>query len=88
MVREKSIEQAVCHHATAHGWLVLKLAGPAHRGQPDRLFLKGGKAVFVEFKAPGRKPTRLQRWWQRRLKQLGFDAHVIDNGEDGCALFE
>lgn len=52
-------------------------------GWPDRLFLfPGGRLFFVEFKAPGKKPTKLQEAKIRILRRMGFQAHVIDNLDD------
>jgi len=42
----------------------------------------GGRVVFIEFKAPGKKPTPLQAAWHSRLRALGFEVHVIDNVSD------
>jgi hypothetical protein len=64
---EKKIEQAACRYAKSRGALVYKFSSPAHRGVPDRLFIKNGRVLFLEFKAPGKKPTKLQ---QRELDLL------------------
>ena len=88
-MRERDIETAVVSHARANGWSSIKLSGPGDRGKPDRLFLAAGGAVkFVEFKAPGSKPTKLQQRWLNALETLGFDCHVIDNTTHGCRLFD
>lgn len=60
MGAEKKLEKRCTDIAKAHGWYTRKWASPSHRGVPDRLFIKDGAVVFVEFKAPGRKPTPLQ----------------------------
>ncbi len=82
-MKESAIEKAVCDHARANGCMVMKLAGPNQKGQPDRMFLKDGKALFLEFKAPGKKPTALQEKWMRQLREQGFHAYVCDNIENG-----
>jgi len=85
---ESKVERAVCQHAQHKGWVALKLNGPGDRGKPDRLFMgPGGRVIVVEFKRPGAKPRKLQRWWQSRLQKLGHAVYVIDNEEDGYALF-
>ena len=41
-------------------------------GVPDRMVcLPGGRVVFVELKAPGEKPTKLQRNRHRELRGFG-----------------
>ena len=49
---------------------------------PDRLVcLPGGRAVFVELKAPGKAPRPIQIHQIGMLKQLGFRVEVIDSKE-------
>ena len=73
-MRESTIERAVCAYAKAKGCLVMKLAGPNQKGQPDRMFIYHGKVLFIEFKAPGKVPTALQLKWLMDLNLHG--AHV------------
>lgn len=44
--------------------------------------------VFVEFKKSGEPPTALQEFEQRRLRDMGFIAVIIDNIEQGEEFFE
>jgi hypothetical protein len=47
---------------------------------PDRIvILPGGRIVFVELKAPGKKPTALQERVMGILKGLGADVRVVDS---------
>lgn len=85
-MRESTIEKEVCAYAKTQGWLVFKLNGAGDRGKPDRLFLKGGRAVFAEFKAPGKRPTALQAHYLERLRAAGFAAVVIDDVGAGYDL--
>lgn len=85
-MRESYSERAVCQFARDHGCLVLKLAGPNAKGQPDRLILKDGKALFIEFKAVGKKPTLLQTKWIERLRAQGFAAEWTDDIGHGRTL--
>jgi hypothetical protein len=48
---------------------------------PDRIFIKAGHVVFIEFKAPGKKPTPLQAQTIRKLKDAGCEVWVCDNVE-------
>ena len=69
------------------GGRALKFASPFEAGYPDRLILlPGGRAVWVELKAPGRKPTKRQ--WARieELRALGFPCHTVD-GPDALEAF-
>jgi hypothetical protein len=91
-MRESTIERAVCARAKQLGCMVIKLNGPGQRGLPDRMILRDGRALFIEFKAPGKKPTTLQLKTRDKLLALGFIATVIDDKDNGLAtinyLFE
>ena len=43
--------------------------------------MPGGRAVFVELKAPGKAPRPIQIHQIGMLKQLGFRVEVIDSKE-------
>ena len=85
-MRESTIERSVCTYAKAWGCLVIKLAGPNQKGQPDRMFIKNGKVLLVEFKAPGKLPTALQYKWLRDLIAQDMHAEWCDDIEDGKSL--
>ena len=79
-MREADIERALCRRVEALGGSCEKFASPGRRGVPDRLVtLPGGRVIFVELKAPGRKPTPLQRADHLRRRALGCDVRVIDS---------
>lgn len=86
-MRESAIETKVCAYAKLKGWIVGPKAGAHSRGWPDRMFLKKGKTVFIEFKAPGEKPSPLQAHRIEKLTDAGFKAFVIDNVEEGIGVF-
>lgn len=80
-VRESYIERKVCEYAKEKGVLVFKCTG--HKGIPDRIFLYQGRVFYIEFKAPGKKPTVLQERVHRKIREQGIMVFVIDNIEDG-----
>ena len=62
------------------GGLCEKFTSPGRRAVPDRIvMLPGGRIVFVECKAPGKKPTELQSRDHERRRALGFEVVVIDD---------
>lgn len=83
MIRERDIEAKVVKWAKANGWLTYKFVSPSQRGVPDRIFIKDGYVVFVEFKAPGKKPTPLQAQTIRKLKEAECEVWVCDDAEQG-----
>ena len=86
-MRESKIEKDVGDIATRHGWYHRKFTSPARRSVPDRLFLRDGVALFVEFKAPGKRITKSQEHEHAKIRTQGFTVHVIDSVEAGARLF-
>jgi hypothetical protein len=82
-MRESTIEKAVCAYAKLKGCLIIKLAGQNQRGQPDRLFIRSGRCLFVEFKAPGKHPTALQLRWLANLNDHGMAVAWCDDIDRG-----
>ena len=82
-MRESTIERAVCAYAKSKGCLVMKLAGPNQNGQPDRMFIRNRKVLFIEFKAPGEDLSPLQRKWFNDLQWQGMTVWVCDDIEEG-----
>lgn len=81
-MRENQIEAYLRDRVKALGGKAYKFVSPGNSGVPDRLVcLPYGKGVFVELKAPGKTPTKMQELQQNRLKQMGFDVWVIDSKE-------
>lgn len=84
-MRESHVEKGVNEFAKSRGIATLKLSGPGDRGKSDRLYMLNGKAVFVELKAPGKKPTDLQLRFLDRARQNGFSANWFDNAAKAIA---
>ena len=84
---EKDIESALCARVKSLGGLCEKFVSPGRRSVPDRIVtLPGGVIVFVEVKAPGKKPTDLQERDHARRKALGCRVVVIDSMESANAF--
>ena len=77
--QERKIEQYLSSSIKKIGGYAMKITSPGMAGVPDRLILINRMAVFVELKAPGRKPTERQLAIHRYLGRLGFPVHVIDS---------
>ena len=71
---ERQLENACVKWAKGAGWISLKMNVMGQRGWPDRMFIKGGKVVFVEFKAPSKKPNKLQANMLQTLRNAGMYA--------------
>ena len=79
-MRERTLERKLTQSVANMGGLALKFTSPGMAGVPDRLLLfPEGKLAFVEMKAPGKHPTKLQRLRHAQLRDLGFRVYVIDS---------
>ncbi len=86
-MRESEIEKKVSNYAKTKGWLSYKFVSPANRGVPDRIYLKEGKCIFIEFKAPKKKPTKLQDKVIERIRNEDIPVYVIDDVDEGKKIF-
>ncbi len=81
-VSEKSVEDYLRRQVKQAGGRAYKFVSPGNAGVPDRLVaLPGGQIAFVELKAPGKKPTSLQRKKMHELQKLGFLTTWADSRE-------
>jgi Holliday junction resolvase-like predicted endonuclease len=78
---ESRIESQVVVWAQARGWVTLKLNVRGRRGWPDRIFIRKGKVIFIEFKAPGGRPTKLQLHMIGLLGTHHMSVYLCDSKE-------
>jgi len=89
MKEEAKIEAAVCKYAKEKGFYVRKFKSTSQRGVPDRLFISPtGEVFFIEFKAPGKKPTALQQREMNEIKKRVARAYCIDCIEHGKTIID
>lgn len=82
-MRESKIENRLRQEAGKRGGIAFKFVSPGMAGVPDRLvILPGGKAAFVELKAPRKTLRPLQQKRKHQLESLGFKVYVIDSMEE------
>lgn len=83
---EKQIESKVTLYAKKLGWLSYKFTG--QKSVPDRVYIKSGITVWVEFKRKGKKPTTLQAKTITTMREHGAVVYVIDGVDEGKTLFD
>lgn len=77
--RERYVEKKLVDGIAGLGGRCLKWVSPGTRGVPDRIvLLPGGRVLFVEVKRDGGSPSKLQKYWHRKLKNLGMDARFVE----------
>ena len=80
-MKESTIEKTAIKLAKEKGYLTYKFVSPNNKGVPDRIFIKNGRVIFVEFKAPNKKATALQQYVINEMLLQQCEAYVIDNIE-------
>lgn len=82
-MREAKIENKLKIKIENIGGKCLKFVSPGTAGVPDRICLfPGGRVLFVETKAPGKKPRPLQKKRHEELKRMGFKVYIADTEDD------
>ncbi len=82
-MRESFIEEKLTKAVRKNGGVCWKFTSPGTAGVPDRIILMPeGRIAFVEVKAPGEEPRKLQLSRHRLLRRLGFKVYVLDALED------
>lgn len=81
-MKESAVQAKIKRKLEQAGWFVTKLIQTSTNGIPDLLALRGGRAVFIEVKRPGGKPSDLQGYMLEKLQGLGFTALVATNEND------
>lgn len=79
---ESKVERKLVTEVKKRGGLAAKFVSPGLDGVPDRLVLfPGGRAAFVELKAPGKTMRPLQVLRAKQLTALGFRVYCVDRPE-------
>lgn len=82
LIRERDIEKYLRDRIKKIKGIAYKFESPGNAGVPDRIvLLPDGRLHFVELKAPGKKPTKLQLAQHRRIEKLGHRVLIIDSKE-------
>ena len=72
-MREREIEEKLRVESQKRGGLAMKFVSPGLIGVPQ------GRLGFVELKAPGEKPRKIQVRRMEQLRKLGFLVYVLDD---------
>lgn len=74
MTLEADIENECVALAESHGWKSMKVMSPGVKGRLDRLFIKDGKHIWIEYKNPDKNSLELDP-----LQEIEFN-DLIDHG--------
>lgn len=88
---ERDIVAAIVRSAKKQGWWIMKIHGGPYQpaGIPDLLLVKDGRALWLEVKQPGKKPTAIQ---EQRMKEIftqgGSPCYVVTSREEADELMQ
>ena len=89
MAAESNIEKKAVAHAKSLGMLCFKFTCPSQAGVPDRCFIsRTGAVLFLEFKAPGKKPTPIQLRMLEKLRAQGVAAGWTDTLSESMMMLD
>lgn len=77
--RESKVEKEACKYAELRGWMVVKLMLCSIDSMPDRMFMRKGVVIFIEFKRPGEEATVKQAKRHRDIQAKGVKTFVCDD---------
>lgn len=78
---ERDIEAYLVKRCKEIGALADKFTSPQRRAVPDRLITFGGRVLFVELKATGKKPSEAQVRDHERRRAAGAEVVWLDSKE-------
>lgn len=88
IVSEKNIELNVVRHALLTGWWTTKFTSPAKAHVPDRIFIRNGVVIFIEFKAPRGVPRPAQLARINQMRNNGATVFIIDDIDRGYEVLD
>lgn len=89
-MREKTVEEYFTEQITKrlHG-KAMKWVSPGNNGVPDRVVIvPPGRIYFVELKAPGKTPRKLQKYMHAQIREMGCVVLTIDTKEKVDSFIE
>ena len=86
---KKYLEKRLREEIRKAGGLAIKFTSPYFTGMPDRLVLMPkGRIWFVEVKSTGKRLKDIQEAQAKKLRELGFNARLIDTKTDLDSFIE
>ena len=83
---EGIIEDHLVERCKKLKFMCLKFTSPGTTGVPDRVVIANGLTIFIELKAPGKKPRRLQEIVIAEMRSHGAEVRVVNSKESVDAV--
>lgn len=81
-MKESEIESRGTKLLEQHGWWQFKIEAASKNGIPDRLYIREGRHVFIEWKADVGQPTRQQLRRHAEICLHGGEVRIARGLED------
>jgi Holliday junction resolvase len=78
-MKESAVQASIIRNMEKAGWLVVKILQCNRNGWPDLQCHRDGYTLFIEVKADGKKPSALQGYRHKQLREKGFSVIVTSN---------
>lgn len=90
MTPEGKVLASLIRELKRRGVWYLKTHGSAlqRSGIPDLILIDNGRTLWVEVKAPGKEPSRIQLHRRNQIQEHGGEAFVVDKVEELIAILE
>ena len=76
---EQKIQSKIIKDLEKKGFYVIKTIKLNKNGLPDIFAFKDGKTIMIEVKAPGKKPSELQKFRIEEVKKYGVISFWADS---------
>lgn len=80
-LERKHVEKPAIDYAYTRGWWHTKVGAITRNSQPDDLFVRDGRYLWIEFKKPGESPTTQQLKRHKDMRRHGMDVRWTDSLE-------
>ncbi len=77
-MKEQDTQRKIIKFLEKENWIVIKTIVLSKSGIPDIIAFKNGKTIFIEVKSKGKKPSKLQEYKIKQLRENGFTCLVVD----------
>ena len=74
-----AVEKPAIDFAHKRGWWHTKVGALTRNAQPDDLFVRAGRYLWIEFKAPGEEPKPQQLKRHAEMREKGMDVRWTDS---------
>jgi len=85
---ESFVERKAMKRAKELGWWEVKLMVASKRGVPDRVLIRAGRVVWMEFKRFGEEPSRQQQLRMSEIFAHGAEVYWVDTYEQAIAILD